>query len=87
MLQVIQCGRHNDIFKFWLSWRSKGITWLGFIIDSSRHSVTKMELETHTIYSSRHSVTKMDLETHTIYSIRYSVTKMKLETHTIYTIQ
>merc|ERR1719295_217417 len=22
--KVIQCGRHNDIFKFWLQWRSKG---------------------------------------------------------------
>ena len=21
--QVIQCGRHNDIFKFWLQWRSR----------------------------------------------------------------
>ena len=21
--KVIQCGRHNDIFKFWLMWRSK----------------------------------------------------------------
>ena len=21
--KVIQCGRHNDIFKFWLLWRSK----------------------------------------------------------------
>ena len=22
--KVIQCGRHNDIFKFWLVWRAKG---------------------------------------------------------------
>lgn len=22
--KVIQCGRHNDIFKFWLQWRSRG---------------------------------------------------------------
>jgi glutamate decarboxylase len=21
--KVIQCGRHNDIFKLWLQWRSK----------------------------------------------------------------
>ena len=21
--KVIQCGRHNDIFKFWLQWRSR----------------------------------------------------------------
>ena len=26
--KVIQCGRHNDIFKFWLAWRAKGT--LGF---------------------------------------------------------
>ena len=23
--KVIQCGRHNDIFKFWLQWRSRGM--------------------------------------------------------------
>jgi glutamate decarboxylase len=23
--KVIQCGRHNDIFKLWLMWRSKGM--------------------------------------------------------------
>ena len=22
--KVIQCGRHNDIFKFWLMWRARG---------------------------------------------------------------
>lgn len=22
--KTLQCGRHNDIFKFWLQWRSKG---------------------------------------------------------------
>lgn len=22
--KVIQCGRHNDIFKLWLMWRAKG---------------------------------------------------------------
>jgi len=30
----IQCGRHNDIFKFWLSWRAKGT--LGFEIQMDR---------------------------------------------------
>ena len=25
--KVIQCGRHNDIFKFWLMWRAKVITY------------------------------------------------------------
>ena len=24
--KVIQCGRHNDIFKFWLMWRAKVIS-------------------------------------------------------------
>ena len=24
--KVIQCGRHNDIFKFWLMWRAKGMS-------------------------------------------------------------
>ncbi|XP_054709098.1 glutamate decarboxylase-like [Uloborus diversus] len=23
--KVIQCGRHNDVFKLWLAWRSKGV--------------------------------------------------------------
>jgi len=22
--KAIQCGRHNDIFKFWLMWRARG---------------------------------------------------------------
>ena len=22
--KAIQCGRHNDVFKLWLMWRSKG---------------------------------------------------------------
>ena len=22
--KVIQCGRHNDIFKLWLQWRARG---------------------------------------------------------------
>ena len=25
--KVIQCGRHNDIFKLWLMWRSKVLLW------------------------------------------------------------
>ena len=24
LLKVIQCGRHNDIFKLWLQWRARG---------------------------------------------------------------
>ena len=31
--KVIQCGRHNDIFKFWLSWRGKGTTGFEFQMD------------------------------------------------------
>ncbi|XP_026316462.1 glutamate decarboxylase isoform X2 [Hyposmocoma kahamanoa] len=36
--KVIQCGRHNDIFKLWLQWRGKGTT--GF----ERHMDRLMEL-------------------------------------------
>lgn len=36
--KVIQCGRHNDIFKLWLQWRSKGTD--GF----ARHMDHLMEL-------------------------------------------
>ena len=28
--KVIQCGRHNDIFKLWLQWRAK-VQWLSAI--------------------------------------------------------
>ena len=31
--KVIQCGRHNDIFKFWLAWRGKGTTGFEFQMD------------------------------------------------------
>ena len=31
--QVIQCGRHNDIFKFWLAWRAKGTSGFEFQMD------------------------------------------------------
>ena len=24
--KIIQCGRHNNIFKFWLQWRSRGMS-------------------------------------------------------------
>ena len=30
---MIQCGRHNDIFKFWLQWRSKGTAGFEFQMD------------------------------------------------------
>lgn len=32
--KVIQCGRHNDIFKLWLMWRSKGNDGYEELIDS-----------------------------------------------------
>lgn len=28
--KVIQCGRHNDIFKLWLQWRAKVIFYNSF---------------------------------------------------------
>ena len=31
--KVIQCGRHNDIFKFWLAWRGKGTSGFEFQMD------------------------------------------------------
>lgn len=32
--KVIQCGRHNDIFKLWLQWRAKGTEGYGKTIDT-----------------------------------------------------
>ena len=32
--KTIQCGRHNDIFKLWLTWRSKGMDGYAQKIDS-----------------------------------------------------
>lgn len=31
--KVIQCGRHNDIFKLWLQWRAKGTEGFGLAMD------------------------------------------------------
>ena len=45
--KVIQCGRHNDIFKFWLQWRSRGMS--GFekqinrLMELTEYQVTKMK--------------------------------------------
>jgi glutamate decarboxylase len=45
--KVIQCGRHNDIFKFWLQWRSRGMK--GFerqinrLMDLTQYQVAKMK--------------------------------------------
>jgi len=45
--KVIQCGRHNDIFKFWLQWRSRGMS--GFekqinrLMDLTAYQVEQMK--------------------------------------------
>merc|ERR1712241_32334 len=45
--KVIQCGRHNDIFKFWLQWRSRGMK--GFerqidrLMELTQYQVAKMK--------------------------------------------
>lgn len=45
--KVIQCGRHNDIFKFWLQWRARGSE--GFekqinrLMDLTAYQVKKMK--------------------------------------------
>merc|ERR1711962_744354 len=45
--KVIQCGRHNDIFKFWLQWRSRGMK--GFerqinrLMELTEYQVEKMK--------------------------------------------
>ncbi|KAL3287595.1 hypothetical protein HHI36_002064 [Cryptolaemus montrouzieri] len=41
--KVIQCGRHNDIFKLWLQWRAKGDD--GF----EKHMDTLMELSEYMV--------------------------------------
>ena len=35
--KVIQCGRHNDIFKFWLMWRAR-VSEEDRILDNSHQS-------------------------------------------------
>lgn len=45
--KVIQCGRHNDVFKFWLMWRAKGRTGMGSQMDRlmnlARYQVGRMK--------------------------------------------
>jgi len=45
--KVIQCGRHNDIFKFWLMWRAKGREGMGKQMDRlmalARYQVCRMK--------------------------------------------
>jgi len=52
--KVIQCGRHNDIFKFWLQWRAKGDE--GFekqinrLMDLTAYQVKKMKEQPEKFY-------------------------------------
>ncbi|RWS21761.1 glutamate decarboxylase-like protein, partial [Leptotrombidium deliense] len=45
--KVIQCGRHNDIFKLWLMWRSKGMSGyvkhIDHLFDLTQYMVKKMK--------------------------------------------
>jgi glutamate decarboxylase len=52
--KVFQCGRHNDIFKFWLMWRAKGTE--GFekqmnrLMDLTAYQVKKMKEQPEKYY-------------------------------------
>jgi len=52
--KVIQCGRHNDIFKFWLMWRARGTE--GFekqmnrLMDLTAYQVKKMKEQPEKFY-------------------------------------
>ncbi|TRY68938.1 hypothetical protein TCAL_04170 [Tigriopus californicus] len=52
--KVIQCGRHNDIFKFWLQWRSRGMS--GFerqierLMELTAYQVRRMKEEGEKFY-------------------------------------
>jgi len=52
--KVIQCGRHNDIFKLWLQWRSRGTE--GFekqmnrLMDLTQYQLTKMREQPEKFY-------------------------------------
>jgi glutamate decarboxylase len=45
--KVIQCGRHNDIFKLWLMWRSKGMEGyeqhINHLFDMTEYMVSNMK--------------------------------------------
>ncbi|XP_061726774.1 glutamate decarboxylase isoform X1 [Cydia pomonella] len=53
--KVIQCGRHNDIFKLWLQWRGKGTS--GF----ERHMDRLMELSEYMVRRIREQSDKFHL--------------------------
>lgn len=52
--KVIQCGRHNDVFKLWLQWRAKGTE--GFeqamdqIMDLALYQVQRIKQQTDKFY-------------------------------------
>uniref|UniRef100_U5ELT3 Putative glutamate decarboxylase n=1 Tax=Corethrella appendiculata TaxID=1370023 RepID=U5ELT3_9DIPT len=52
--KVIQCGRHNDIFKLWLQWRAKGT--LGFeklmdhLMDLTQYQVKRIKEQSDKFY-------------------------------------
>lgn len=52
--KVIQCGRHNDVFKLWLQWRSKGNS--GFekqidtLMDLSHYQVKRIKEQSDKFY-------------------------------------
>lgn len=52
--KVIQCGRHNDIFKFWLQWRSRGMS--GFerqierLMELTAYQIRRMKEEGEKFY-------------------------------------
>ena len=46
--KVIQCGRHNDIFKFWLMWRAK-VTNIFQTKEFQMHLKNRKEIVTHVL--------------------------------------
>ncbi|RWS09991.1 glutamate decarboxylase-like protein [Dinothrombium tinctorium] len=52
--KVIQCGRHNDIFKLWLMWRSKGVSGyvkhIDHLFDMTQYMVKKIKEKSDQFY-------------------------------------
>jgi len=52
--KVIQCGRHNDIFKLWLQWRARGMSGfekqINHLMDLTRYQVEKLKSEPEKFY-------------------------------------
>jgi glutamate decarboxylase len=53
--KVIQCGRHNDVFKLWLQWRAKGTSGL------AQHVDHQMEMTKYLVERMRSMPTKYHL--------------------------